>query len=246
MRVQVRAEALATADRATTAARLVAGTPASSAARSTAPARRTIEARAARADTDTAAQRPGGPGTSYGLDRIPPLPRSGTSLPISRPGDAREQDAERTAARVMGMSAPPGPCDCGGGCGRCSPPPAVSPPEQLQRHAPPDASLAPVAVPPAVVRALTAPGHPLDAPTRAFMEPRFAFDFGHVRLHTGAQASEAAAAVGAQAFTVGQDIVFAAGQHAPATAAGRRLLAHELAHVAQQRAGLSLSRSPSA
>jgi hypothetical protein len=64
-------------------------------------------------------------------------------------------------------------------------------------------------------------------------------DFSRVRLHTDAQAAESARAVNALAYTVGSDIVFASGQYAPSTASGRRLLAHELAHVVQQSAGAS-------
>ena len=58
-------------------------------------------------------------------------------------------------------------------------------------------------------------------------------DFSQVRVHTGQRASESAGEVGAAAYTLGHDIVHPAG-YDPATIAGRRLLAHELAHVAQQ------------
>jgi hypothetical protein len=59
-------------------------------------------------------------------------------------------------------------------------------------------------------------------------------DFSRVRIHNGAEADTSARSVGALAYTVGSDIVFAAGQYAPATARGRNLLAHELAHTVQQ------------
>jgi hypothetical protein len=81
---------------------------------------------------------------------------------------------------------------------------------------------------------LHTPSPRLDAATRAFMEPRFVHDFSHVRVHTDAKAAESARAVNAQAYTVGQDIVFGAGQYAPGTRGGSQLLAHELAHVVQQ------------
>lgn len=77
-------------------------------------------------------------------------------------------------------------------------------------------------------------GQPLAQAERAFFEPRFGLDFGGVRLHTGSEAGGVAASLQARAFTVGQDIVFGPGQYAPETMAGRRLLAHELAHVVQQ------------
>ncbi|HEX2079019.1 MAG TPA: DUF4157 domain-containing protein, partial [Longimicrobium sp.] len=77
-------------------------------------------------------------------------------------------------------------------------------------------------------------GTPLDGGTRAFMEPRFGHDFGRVRVHTGEAAAAGAEALGAAAYTAGTDVVFAGGRYAPGSAAGRRLLAHELAHVVQQ------------
>jgi hypothetical protein len=88
--------------------------------------------------------------------------------------------------------------------------------------------------PPIVNEVLRSPGQPLDAATRAFVEPRFGYDFGNVRVHADAKANESARAVHAQAYTVGQNIVFGAGRHGP-NADGRKLLAHELAHVVQQR-----------
>lgn len=60
------------------------------------------------------------------------------------------------------------------------------------------------------------------------------FDFSSVRLHKDALAAKSAQAVGARAFTVGQDIVFGMGQHDPGTTTGVTLLAHELTHVIQQ------------
>jgi hypothetical protein len=77
-------------------------------------------------------------------------------------------------------------------------------------------------------------GAPLPPGLRAFFEPRFGHDFGAVRLHTGAAAERSAAAVGARAFTLGNDVVFGRGELAPDTPAGRHLLAHELTHVVQQ------------
>ena len=69
------------------------------------------------------------------------------------------------------------------------------------------------------------------------MEPRFGRDLGDVRVHIDPQAAASARAVQAKAYTVDQDVVFADGQYAPATASGRELLAHELAHTVQQRGG---------
>lgn len=85
------------------------------------------------------------------------------------------------------------------------------------------------------LNSLSSGGVPLDAPSRAFFEPRFGHDFSQVRLHTDFHASRMAEALGAQAFTLGNHIAFGAGRHSPATAAGKNLLGHELAHVVQQR-----------
>ena len=81
---------------------------------------------------------------------------------------------------------------------------------------------------------LRSSGQPLDRQTRASMESRFGHDFSRVRIHTDARAAESAQAVHALAYTVGRDVVFGAGQYAPASPSGRALLAHELTHVLQQ------------
>ena len=87
---------------------------------------------------------------------------------------------------------------------------------------------------PTIRESLQSEGHPLDAGTRAFMRQRLGHDFGHVRVHTDASADRAARATDARAYTIGSDVVFAAGEYSPHTADGRRLLAHELVHTLQQ------------
>jgi Domain of unknown function (DUF4157) len=94
-------------------------------------------------------------------------------------------------------------------------------------------------VPPIVHEVLRTSGQPLDPTTRGLMESRFGHNFGHVRVHADAHAARSANAVDALAYTVGRDIVFGAGRYAPATSPGRQLLAHELTHVVQQRAGFA-------
>src|SRR5690348_6540336 len=82
--------------------------------------------------------------------------------------------------------------------------------------------------------ALLGPGRPLDGNVRFDMEKRFGRDFSQVRVHNDGESAAATRAYGALAYTTGQDIVFGPGQYRPSTASGRRLLAHELAHVVQQ------------
>lgn len=80
-------------------------------------------------------------------------------------------------------------------------------------------------------------GRALDPSLRHSMEARFGHDFSSVRLHDDPQAASAAAGVDAKAFTIGEDIVFGTGRFDPSSPEGRHLIAHELAHVVQQRAG---------
>lgn len=134
-------------------------------------------------------------------------------------------------------------CTCGGtpgpdgGCAECRK-------KRLQRSS--DGRATPATVPPIVHDVLSSPGRPLDSTTRAFMEPRFGYDFGRVRVHADAPAAESARAVGALAYAVGRDVVFGQGQYAPATPEGKKLLAHELTHVVQQSRGSGPLRAASA
>ncbi len=80
-------------------------------------------------------------------------------------------------------------------------------------------------------------GKPLSESERIYFEPRFGRDFSQVRVHTDTRAANSARAVNARAFTTGRDVVFGAGQYAPGTGEGRKLMAHELTHVVQQTHG---------
>ena len=80
-------------------------------------------------------------------------------------------------------------------------------------------------------------GSPLDDSTRSSMESRFGQDFSDVRVHTDAKASESAESVGANAYTVGNEMVFRGGHFDSSSPSGQRTLAHELSHVVQQRSG---------
>jgi len=129
-------------------------------------------------------------------------------------------------------------CACGGTpgldgeCAECRQ-------KRLRRQRHPTSQPEAAAVPPIVHEVLRSSGQPLDPNTRAFMEPRFGHNFNHVRTHTDPRAADSARAVNALAYTVGRDVAFGERQYAPETAVGRRLLAHELAHVVQQESGPS-------
>lgn len=124
-------------------------------------------------------------------------------------------------------------CSCGksivanGECSTCN-----KKRQGLQRRAVNQAG--PETAPPIVHDVLRSSGHPLDAATRGFMEPRFGHDFSRVRVHTDNKAAQSAQAVNAHAYTVGKNVVFGQGQYAPGTQSGQHLLAHELTHVVQQ------------
>jgi len=101
----------------------------------------------------------------------------------------------------------------------------------LQARALPEASSV---VSRSVASVVHSPGHPLDSKTRSEMESQFGRDLSNVRIHSDAAAEDSAREMLAHAFTVGPHIVFDAGRFSPSTREGRRLLAHELTHVAQQ------------
>ena len=83
-----------------------------------------------------------------------------------------------------------------------------------------------------------ASGRPLEKAIRSAIESRFNHDFSKVRVHTDQEAARSARSIGAQAYTVGDDVVFGRGAYRPDSRQGQELLTHELAHVAQQgRAG---------
>jgi hypothetical protein len=80
-------------------------------------------------------------------------------------------------------------------------------------------------------------GSPLPESVRSQFEAAFDHDFSGVRIHVGGMAAQASEALAAHAFTVGRDIWFGGSEYAPGTAAGDRLLAHELTHVVQHDEG---------
>lgn len=121
-------------------------------------------------------------------------------------------------------------CACGGhtsGRGECE-----HCRKKLRRKA--ASATGPASVPPVVHDVLRASGAGMDPASRAFFEPRFTRDFSNVRVHADEHAAQAAQAVDALAFTVGNHMVFGRGQYRPDSHNGRRLIAHELTHTVQQ------------
>jgi hypothetical protein len=191
------------------------------------------------------------PGPRWSFGNVSVYPK----LPIGAVDDPQEYEADRIAGQVMRMpgpgidlSAPPALPAVRRMCAGCE-----EEEKKLQRkcsaceaedakvnRAPSGAAAATGSFAPASVHGvLSSPGNPMDADTRAFFEPRFGRDLGHVRLHTDLAAAESAQDVGARAYTVGSNIVLGLGQFDSHSTGGRWLLAHELAHVVQSESAIA-------
>ena len=190
-------------------------------------------------------------------------PREADATPafrVSSPQDNAEREAVQVARRVMGMTEieatpvasmssrrpaqPAQPAD------RTKPAQPMQPVQRatggVQRQAMAGGWPHPTTLPrdaAARIQAARSGGQALSPTLRAFMEPRFGADFSAVRLHAGAEAATLSRGLGARAFTAGAHIHFGAGQFQPETAAGRELIAHELAHTLQQGAARRVDAS---
>jgi hypothetical protein len=162
-------------------------------------------------------------GLSCDFIRIPVDSQTGKiiqpKLKVNVPGDHYEQEADRVASQVLQQERPESRekkmDDSQISLRRAPNPPSTLPTQDLSR-------------------ALRGDGQPLPQSEQEFFEPRFAADFSQVRVHADTQAAATARAVNARAFTLGRHIVFGNGAYQPTTSEGKKLLAHELAHVIQQ------------
>jgi hypothetical protein len=91
---------------------------------------------------------------------------------------------------------------------------------------------------PTLVRGLSA-GRPLEGSVASRMGHALGHSFADVRIHDGPEAADLVSRHSAIATTIGSNIAFAPGAYRPGTDVGDALLAHELAHVQQQRGGRS-------
>ncbi|HEF4760907.1 TPA: DUF4157 domain-containing protein [Pseudomonas putida] len=98
-----------------------------------------------------------------------------------------------------------------------------------------------VQTPTFVVDVVRSSGTSLDNGDLSVMQSRFNCDFSKIRIHTDDRAAFSAERLGAAAYAAGRHLVFARGQYAPGTESGRRILAHELAHVVQGQRWLTSS-----
>ncbi len=172
-------------------------------------------------------------------------------LAIGQTDDPLEREADRVADQVVRVPEPstnrklPAP-NAGRACGdsycACQHKslgerrtnlaiPSLSP-----ATAAPRTDAAPAHTAAAVTSTIAAPGQPLGPDVRAALEGRIGHDLSPVRIHIDASAALSAHQLGAKAYTVGSHVAFAEGHYAPDTKPGMRLLAHEIAHVVQQKA----------
>jgi Domain of unknown function (DUF4157) len=168
-----------------------------------------------------------------------PSPLAGTrrKLVVGRVDDPLEHEADRIADQVTRMSQPakanPSHASTALGC-QCTA--CAEEGEAIARMgAIGEAQQEGTAAPDIVHVVLASPGRSLDTNARGFFEPRFGQDLSKVRVHVDGRAAASARAVGARAYTVDHHIVFGNGQYQPNNATGLLLLAHELAHVTQQK-----------
>jgi hypothetical protein len=171
-------------------------------------------------------------------------------LKVSKPGDVYEQEADRVAEQVMQMS----------DLSRLALPMTTSKGKQEQKE---EEEYTPISRKTSATSKLDpsyqivkdfnnfhiSSGDPLNTSIKERMESGFGYDLSKVRIHTDEKAAKSSDSVHALAYTVGNDIVFGEGQYQQNTLQGRRLLAHELTHVIQQRtqksgAIESLQRTP--
>ncbi|MBZ5493571.1 MAG: DUF4157 domain-containing protein [Acidobacteriia bacterium] len=179
----------------------------------------------------------GAPERSEPAQRVAPQPQSAVPAWQSALLRLQRSVGNQNTLRLLASSKPPGTLRRKCACEDEQTPCAECAKKKLQRaEASPGISGAGEA-PPIVHNVLRSAGNTLDGETRNFMESRFGHDFSAVRIHTDSRAAESARAVNALAYTVGNNVVFGAGQYGPRREGGQRLLAHELAHVVQQSAG---------
>lgn len=157
-------------------------------------------------------------------------------LRFSRSSDAEEIEADRIADQIVQTpgydSAPPTL-------------PYLYSDNSVTRRTATSAPAGERTAPDEFLNGLTA-GQALDPALRSHFEAQLGHDFSNVRLHTDPTAAQSARAIGARAFTIKSDIMLDPAEYSPGAASGRKLLAHELVHVGQQRAaaGITGAHSP--
>jgi hypothetical protein len=184
---------------------------------------------------------------SFASDRNKPILTNGrkhvqAKLQVNEPGDVYEQEADAMADRVMRMrssnensSVNPVTGLIGKSvqrkCAHCE---EEEKKRVMRKEATGSATTTVSNSFTAALQGSAGSGSSLPAATKGFMESAFNTDFSNVRIHTGGEAVAMNNAINAKAFTYGNDIYFSEGAYCLETAAGSKLLAHELTHTIQQ------------
>ena len=165
-------------------------------------------------------------------------------LKVSQPNDAYEQEADTVAERVMRMSLsdlaisatiPVNHKRIDPTCKGCEMKNEEEGKLNISREASSVSDLGATGeITNEINNVRSSSGSSLDSSAKEFMESRFGYDFGNVRIHAGNLAARSAESLNALAYTVGNHIVFGEGQYQPNSIEGRKLLGHELAHFVQQ------------
>ncbi len=157
------------------------------------------------------------------LQRARDRARPSSEFRLSTPSHASEREADAVADAVVGGA----PVDS-----------IKAQPQSFTVMRDPSGDASGGTVPSSVetgIRRARGGGRTLPTPIRGRMERSLGADLSQVRVHTGEQADTMSRSIRARAFTTGSDIFFKRGMYKPNSAAGQRLLAHELTHVVQQR-----------
>ncbi|VVB72521.1 Uncharacterised protein [uncultured archaeon] len=180
------------------------------------------------------------PGPEHDFDKLRVQPK----LAISQPGDFLELEADRVADKVMQMGGTKGQLQTSiyekavqRKCSKCKKDDDDKVLQAKETQGMNSAKTIGLDATQTVKRALRSQGQPLDLRISSTMEARLGYDFSHVRIHADEASAQSAKELNARAYTMGDDIVFGAGQYMPGTREGDRLIAHELVHTVQQSRG---------
>ena len=166
-----------------------------------------------------------------------------STLPVSRPNDRFEREADQAAnAAVSGQSAPKLSAVSGSDMVQRQTEPQTEEEKvglpngqgiQMKSNSPDAPNNAPQAVQ-QQIQATAGKGQPLEEGLKEEMEGSFGHDFSNVRIHQGDAPDDMNKKLNARAFTIGQDVYFSDNAYRPQQKAGKHLIAHELAHTVQQ------------
>lgn len=161
-------------------------------------------------------------------------------LKVGATNDKYEQEADRVAEHVVNGGGTSSIASNAGQpaiqrmCSNCAEEEDENP---VQRKSASEGNTAMPSATESYIQSLGTGGAPLSQSEANYFEPRFGQSFSHIRIHNDAAADRAAKSINARAFTVGNNIAFANGEHDSTSVSGRKLMAHELTHTVQQASG---------